>query len=77
MNQYVIYVYDKAVADKIASHGFSYVKEDVKGVSMYRFISCLGLIVLLNSEFNKKDYLKRKYVNFENGGVKDGEVCEV
>lgn len=68
MNKYLIYVYDKAVADEIASHGFSYVEEEMKGVPVYRFISCLGLIVLLSSEFKKKDYFKRKYINFENGG---------
>lgn len=59
-----LHVIDKAMAEDIASHGFSYRKAKVGEQDVYEFVLSIGLISLICDKYDNKQYYTKKYMNF-------------
>lgn len=64
MSVNVLHVLDKAMAEDIASRGFSYSKEKIGEQEVYKFVLSIGLVSLICDKYDNKKYYKAKYMNY-------------
>ena len=64
MSKPILYILDKAVAERIKSYGFSYNTRKFGDAEVYEFISSLGLLAVLRDYFSDTEVIKSKYMVF-------------
>lgn len=61
---YCIKVVNPDVANKLAASGFSYIKEQIGGKSVFAFASSKGLSDVLSKQFTCRDYFVENKLRF-------------
>lgn len=60
----IVYIFEKIKADYLRSLGFIYNEKEIDNKKVYQFFGTEELIKLLNSKFDKGDFLVQKNMCF-------------